>query len=82
MLLLFIGLLVLVSLSEPLFAVFSRMVPGWKELFHRFTASAGRYAAIAGGFAAFFLGRSIVGKQPQFQFIIELVLAVIVYIYT
>ena len=79
MLLAFCGGLAGLAFADPLYKVIVRALPAADNILWRFATNFERYLLIAGAFSLFFLGRSIFRKEPQVQFVLEIILAGILY---
>jgi hypothetical protein len=79
MLLVFSFGLVGLAFSETLFDTFVRYIPFADEIFWRLGVNIERYLLISAIFSVFFLVRSIFKREPQVQFIIEIILAGLLY---
>lgn len=80
MLLIFSGALVLLLRSTFLYDVFFSLVPRADDFMWRFGVNLKRYLAIGALFALVFLGRSLCRKNPQIQFVGEVVFALLLYL--
>ncbi|MBU0674761.1 MAG: hypothetical protein KJ950_08985 [Proteobacteria bacterium] len=79
MLLAFCCCLVGLAIADPLYDTLVNVFPPTADLFWRLGSNFERYLMISGGLSLFFLGRSLLNKEPQVQFVIELILAGLLY---
>ena len=79
MLLSFCCLLVVLAYVEPLYNAIGGGSPWLDEILWRFGVNFERYLLISAGFSLLFLGRSVTMKEPQAQFLLELILAGLLY---
>ncbi|MEN8134571.1 MAG: hypothetical protein ABFS18_03410 [Thermodesulfobacteriota bacterium] len=79
MLLAFCGGLAGLAFAEPLYQVIVRALPAADNILWRFGVNFERYLLSAAAFSLFFLVRSIFRKEPQAQFVIEIILAALLY---
>lgn len=80
MLLLFVLLVIGCGTFDPLFQGLVRLWPWSAELFWRFGVNLDRYALIAGLLALGFFAYSLYRKNPQLQFVLEMLLSLLLYL--
>ncbi len=67
------------AFADPLYTVIVRVFTAADNILWRFASNFERYLLIAGAFSLFFLGRSIFRKEPQVQFVLEIIMAGLLY---
>lgn len=80
MLLIFVALLALIGHTDFLYDLV-QTVAGGNDLFWRLGMNAANYVRFAAFFSLLFLGHSIIKKNPQVQFALELAAAVVFLIF-
>lgn len=81
LLLAFVLLVLAFGVSDSLFMVLVRLWPGAAEQMWRFGVNISRYALISSLMALGFLGYSLYRKNPQMQFVLEMLLGLLIYFY-
>ena len=80
MLLIFTGVIAALGLSDYLFELFIKLAPDSGTLLWRFGVNVEKYALIAALIAFGFLGYSLYRKNPQLQFIMEMILCLVIFL--
>jgi hypothetical protein len=80
MLLFFVLLVLACGSSDFLFQGLVHLWPGMADIFWRFGVNLDRYALIAGLLALGYFGHSLYRKNPQFQFGLEMLLCLTIYL--
>ena len=79
MLLLFAGAITVLGLSDTLFELFVKVFPDSGDLLWRFGVNIEKYSLIAASIALGFFAWSLYRKNPQIQFIIEIILCLTIF---
>ena len=80
MLLFFTAVITALGLSDRLFGLFVKVFPDSGDLLWRFGVNVEKYSAIAAFIALVFFAHSLYRKNPQGQFVVEIILCLIIYL--